>query len=52
MSRGGKRKGAGRPNSDRTQIKIRVKTAIIEQLQPGAARKLRDLIEQQFQPGH
>jgi hypothetical protein len=52
MSRGGKRNGAGRHRSGRTQIKIRVKTAIIEQMQPGATRKLRDLIEQQFQPGH
>lgn len=48
MSRGGKRKGAGRHHSGRTQIKIRIKTAIIEQLQPGAASKLRELIEAKF----
>jgi hypothetical protein len=44
-SRGGARPGAGRPASGRTQIKIRIKTEILERLGPGAARKLRELIE-------
>src|SRR5262245_13658878 len=46
--RGGRRKGAGRKPSGRTQIKIRIKTEIIEQLQPGAARKLTEFIEKRF----
>jgi hypothetical protein len=43
--RGGRREGAGRKPSGRSQIKIRIKTEIIEQLQPGAARKLSEFIE-------
>jgi hypothetical protein len=46
--RGGRRKGAGRPPSGRSQIKIRVKTEIIEHLQPGAAGKLAAFIEKKF----
>jgi hypothetical protein len=46
--RGGRRKGAGRKPSGRSQIKIRVTTEIIEQLQPGAARKLAAIIESKF----
>jgi hypothetical protein len=47
--RGGARPGAGRKPSGRAQIKIRVRTEIIEQLQPGAARKLAAIIERKFQ---
>jgi hypothetical protein len=46
--RGGARPGAGRKPSGRSQIKIRVKTEIIEGLQPGAARKLAAIIENTF----
>jgi hypothetical protein len=46
--RGGRREGAGRKPSGRSQIKLRIKTEIIEQLQPGAARKLAELIEKRF----
>jgi hypothetical protein len=52
MSRGGKRNGAGRHRSGRTQIVIRVKTEIIKQLQPGAARKFRELIENKLNSHH
>ena len=47
--RGGARPGAGRKPSGRSQIKIRSKTEIIEQLQPGAARKLAAIIERKFE---
>jgi hypothetical protein len=47
--RGGARPGAGRKPSGRSQIKIRVRTEIIEQLQPGAARKLAAIIEKKFE---
>lgn len=46
--RGGRREGAGRKPSGRSQIKIRIKTKIIEQLQPGAAGKLAAIIENKF----
>jgi hypothetical protein len=46
--RGGARPGAGRKPSGRSQIKIRIRTEIIEQLQPGAAGKLAAVIENKF----
>ena len=46
--RGGARKGAGRKPSGRRQIVLRVKGDIIDALQPGAARVLRDFIEKRF----
>jgi hypothetical protein len=45
---GGKRKGSGRKKTGREQIKIRIKSTILEQLQPGAASKLRKLIEEHY----
>jgi hypothetical protein len=47
--RGGARAGAGRKPSGRSQIKVRIKTEIIKQLQPGAARKLAAIIERKFE---
>jgi hypothetical protein len=47
---GGARKGAGRKTAGRRAITLRIKTEILDRLEPGAAGKLRDLIEQQFEP--
>jgi hypothetical protein len=35
----------GRPLADRQQLVIRIKKDVLERLQPGAARKIRDLVE-------
>jgi hypothetical protein len=35
----------GRPLAERQQLVIRIKKEILERLQPGAARKIRDLVE-------
>jgi hypothetical protein len=47
--RGGRRKGAGRHPSGRSQIKIRIRTEIIDHLQPSAAGKLARIIEKKFE---
>jgi hypothetical protein len=46
--RGGPRPGAGRKPSGRRQIVLRVKGEIIDRLEPGATRKMRDIIERKF----
>jgi hypothetical protein len=35
----------GRPLAERQQLVIRIKKDVLERLQPGAARKIRDLVE-------
>jgi hypothetical protein len=46
--RGGARPGSGRKPAGRRQIVLRIRSEIIDQLEPGAARKMRDFIEQKF----
>jgi hypothetical protein len=47
-NRGGKRRGSGRKKVDTAQLTIRLKKEIIEVLQPGAAAKVRELVESNF----
>ncbi len=47
-SRGGRRPGSGRKKVGRQQITIRIKKQIVQALQPGAAAKVRELIERNF----
>ena len=46
--RGGPRPGSGRKPAGRRQIVLRIKSEIIDRLEPGAARKMRDIIERKF----
>jgi hypothetical protein len=46
--RGGRRLGSGRKKLGRSQLVIRLKKQIIEALQPGAAAKIRELVENNF----
>jgi hypothetical protein len=47
-NRGGHRAGSGRKKLGRTQLVIRLKKEIVEALQPGAAAKVRQLVENNF----
>jgi hypothetical protein len=47
-SRGGKRAGSGRKKVNTTQLTVRLPNRIIEALQPGAAAKVRQLVESNF----
>jgi hypothetical protein len=47
-TRGGRRPGSGRKKVGRSQLVIRLKNQIIEALQPGAAAKVRELVENNF----
>jgi hypothetical protein len=47
-NRGGHRAGSGRKKVGRTQLVIRLKKEIVEALQPGAAAKVRQLVENNF----
>jgi hypothetical protein len=47
-SRGGKRVGSGRKKVNTTQLTVRLPNRIIEALQPGAAAKVRELVESNF----
>jgi hypothetical protein len=44
----GARPKSGRKPAGRRQIVLRIKGEIIDQLEPGAARKMRDIIERKF----
>jgi hypothetical protein len=46
--RGGKRAGSGRKKVNTTQLTVRLPDRIIEALQPGAAAKVRELVESNF----
>jgi hypothetical protein len=47
--RGGRRSNpGGRPRAFRRPVMVRIKEDILQRLEPGAARKIRDLVETTF----
>jgi hypothetical protein len=48
MSRGGARRNAGRPRSGRRQICLWIRTDALDALEPGASKKIRDMVEKRF----